>query len=532
MSSSTCISSKDEQRTSVVTDCGVEVFDTESILEEYAKEFEQQLSHRKIDDYLRSYEQTTQKLLEICLESAKQRQLADWTVQEVAVVFRSFANGSSPGLDMFPPEIFKRCGNRLLQAITNILNSIKNTQQIPRSWIDVLIVTFYKNKGSRKMLKYYRGIFLTSILSKIMEKLIKSRVKDVLETINPLQCGGRCNRSTCDCTFILRSVIDHAKYLNRTLYLTLYDYRTCFDSLWLEDCIISLWNLGIRNQMLPLIYKMNESSKVVIKSPYGPTRPFNCPRIAKQGTVLGSTLCGSTTAELCNELNHGGASILTESVKGLLFVDDTITANNTFNDTIQSNQKVVLFSKRKRVEFNVPKCVLLIINYNSKTPRPILFIDEEEIANTESTRYLGDIYSESGTNKELIDDRVKKGKSTTISIMAMCTNITLGLYRIRVSLLLYEVVFLAAVLFNSQAWSNITKAQFNQLETSQLRFLKRTMQVPSSTPNAFTFLELGVLPIRYKIHKRQLIFLHHIVHLPSLGFSLWQVLVGGGAAKI
>ena len=41
------------------------------------------------------------------------------------------------------------------------------------------------------------------------------------------------------------------------------------------------------------------------------------------------------------------------------------------------------------------------------------------------------------------------------------------------------------------------------------------MQVPSSTPNAFTFLELGVLPIRYKIHKRQLIFLHHIVHLPS-----------------
>ena len=29
------------------------------------------------------------------------------------------------------------------------------------------------------------------------------------------------------------------------------------------------------------------------------------------------------------------------------------------------------------------------------------------------------------------------------------------------------------------------------------------------------FLELGVLPIRYEIHKRQLSFLHHVVNLPS-----------------
>ena len=179
---------------------------------------------------------------------------------------------------------------------------------------------------------------------------------------------------------------------------------------------------------------------------------------------------------------------------------------------IQYNQ-IALFSKRKRVDFNILKCFQLIINYKDKTPCPALFINEEEIARAQSTLYLGDI-SDSGTNKDLIEDRVKKGKSTTISIMAMCTNITLGLHKIRVSLLLYEIVYLAAVLFNSQAWSNITITEFNQLKSSQLKFLKRTMQVPSSTPNAFTYLELGVLLIQYKIHKRQLNFLHHIIHLP------------------
>ena len=41
------------------------------------------------------------------------------------------------------------------------------------------------------------------------------------------------------------------------------------------------------------------------------------------------------------------------------------------------------------------------------------------------------------------------------------------------------------------------------------------VKTPNATPNAFTFLELGVLPIEYEIHRRQLVFLHHVVTLPQ-----------------
>ena len=40
-------------------------------------------------------------------------------------------------------------------------------------------------------------------------------------------------------------------------------------------------------------------------------------------------------------------------------------------------------------------------------------------------------------------------------------------------------------------------------------------KTPNATPNAFTFLELGVLPIEYEINKRQLVFLYHILTLPK-----------------
>ena len=96
----------------------------------------------------------------------------------------------------------------------------------------------------------------------------------------------------------------------------------------------------------------------------------------------------------------------------------------------------------------------------------------------------------------------------------MCNDITLGYYRLQVLLWLYGVVYLASVLFNSQSWSNITITQQNKLQTAQLRYLKLTMQAPSSTPNAFVFLELGILPIKYEMDRRKLVFYHHINTLP------------------
>ena len=439
----------------------------------------------------------------------------DFTIMEVYEAIMSFANGKSPGHDKLPSDIFRCAGYNLLIAIQNVMNHIKNSMQVPESWANVIIVTLYKHKGSRKMLQYYRGIFLTSFLSKVMEKLIKKRINVQLLKINPLQGGGRQNKSPSDSLFIVRSFMNHANYLRSPLYLTLYDYQTCFDSLWLEDCLVSLWNLGVDDEMLPLIYKLNEDCQVEIKTPYGKTETFQCPRIVKQGTVLGGSLCGSATAELCDDIKLGGASLLSEKVCAVLFVDDTTTLNVTFNDVLKCHQIVIHLSAKKRLKLNVPKCVLLVMNNKSGYPLPTLFVEGEEIECVMSSKYLGDLLSANGCNNDLILDRVKKAKTVIISILSMCSAMTLGYYQFIVLVLLYKTVFLMSVLFNAQTWTNITKTQFDQLRTVQLKFLKRMVMTPDATPNAFTFLEFGILPVEYEVHKRQLVFLHHVLTLPQ-----------------
>ena len=77
-----------------------------------------------------------------------------------------------------------------------------------------------------------------------------------------------------DNLFILRGIIDHAKYLGRELWLTFYDIEKCFDRLWLEDCINSLWDNGVTDDILYLIYMMNRRANIVIRTPFGNTESF------------------------------------------------------------------------------------------------------------------------------------------------------------------------------------------------------------------------------------------------------------------
>ena len=172
---------------------------------------------------------------------------------------------------------------------------------MPKQWNEVGVSPIYKNKGHKKDLVNQRGLFLTQVLSKIFERLIMGRIKPSTGKISKFQAGGTDNRSTYHQTFLLRSCINHAKYMGITLFLTLYDFKQCFDNLWLDDSILSMWKLGLETDMLPLIYKLNEESQITVKTPLGNTDSFTIPRVCKQGTVLIPPLCSASVAECCEE---------------------------------------------------------------------------------------------------------------------------------------------------------------------------------------------------------------------------------------
>lgn len=144
---------------------------------------------------------------------------------------------------------------------------------------------------------------------------------------------------------------------------------------------------------------------------------------------------------------------------------------------------------------------------------PCMKVNGVKMAEKETVTYLGDQFNSNGNNQELIKNRVHKGETCMINAMSLCSDVTMGTYTIQTLLLLYRSLFLPVVLFNAEAWSNLTKQEIVLLTTTQLKYAKRALHAPSSTSNPATFLELGILPIEYEIHIRQLTFLHHVLNL-------------------
>jgi hypothetical protein len=322
-------------------------------------------------------------------------------------------------------------------------------------------------------------------------------------------------KSGADQVFLVRSCINHAKYLDSPLYLNFYDFRQCFDKLWLEDSIISLYKLGLQDELLALIYKTNFKARISVKTPIGRSDYFTKTSIVKQGSVTASSLCSSSTGEFCDVNKVGGIPIGKAVISTLAYVDDVVTANNNVADAKKSNRNMCFFSDKKKSPLNEDKCFILPVNCKKTDPIPILEVNSKAMSTTQTAKYLGDIFNQKGDYTDLISDRVRKGTVCMVNSMALCNDSEMGRYSLDSLILLYKTVFLPTVLYNSETWNHLTKNNISRITATQNKYLKWMLHSPRSTCTSFTLLELGLLPISHEIVYRKLSFLHHVLNLPD-----------------
>ena len=127
-------------------------------------------------------------------------------------------------------------------------------------------------------------------------------------------------------------------------------------------------------------------------------------------------------------------------------------------------------------------------------------------------KYLGDILSSDGKNIKNIKARVAKGKGVISRIMAMIEGIPFGKNYFKVALILRESLLMSSMLFNSEAWYNVTKTEIELLETVDVQFLRQVLRAPRSTPKEMLFLETGCVPFREIIRKKRILFLQYILN--------------------
>ena len=214
--------------TSIETEDGTELYGNELIQNAYRDEFKHRLRKREIIPELKNFEMRSEQICKLKLMESKLVREPDYTTKELISVMSKLKYGKSSGRDKIPPDVYKSSGTQLTQQILQVINKMKNEVNIASQWNNVQVSTLYKNKGKKKQLVNQRGIFLKQVLSKIFGKINMNRIKGIMDNIDMFQAGGRTDRSPADQTYLLRSAINHSKYMNRCMYLTLYNFSRWF----------------------------------------------------------------------------------------------------------------------------------------------------------------------------------------------------------------------------------------------------------------------------------------------------------------
>ena len=104
--------------------------------------------------------------------------------------------------------------------------------------------------------------------------------------------GARKDKNIRNHIFILNGIINEVvNKKNVAIDIEILDYKQCFDSMWLQETINDLWEAGLDDNNLALLYKMNEEVQVAIKTPFGLTERTQIEKIVMQGETFGPLCC-------------------------------------------------------------------------------------------------------------------------------------------------------------------------------------------------------------------------------------------------
>lgn len=97
------------------------------------------------------------------------------TKNMVLKFLQTLKTDKSPGPDSLHPRLLKELSASIVNPLCTIFNQSLNNRKVPKLWKNALISAIFK-KGNKSQAKNYRPVSLTSIVCKIMEKIIREHI--------------------------------------------------------------------------------------------------------------------------------------------------------------------------------------------------------------------------------------------------------------------------------------------------------------------------------------------------------------------
>ena len=220
--------------------------------------------------------------------------LADVTFMEETVedLLSSRDPNKAAGPDGIESRLLKECATELAPILSDLFQKSMDVGEVPESWKEANIVPIHKT-GSKAKMSNFRPVALTSVVSKVCEKILCMTIMAFL-TMNNLisqQQHGFVSGRSCQTNILLclerwTEMLDNGSSVD----VAYFDYAKAFDKVSHRLLLVKLKGYGIDGKLLAWLsdYLDKRRQRVVVgnaKSPW-----LEVVSGTTQGTVLGFLL--------------------------------------------------------------------------------------------------------------------------------------------------------------------------------------------------------------------------------------------------
>jgi len=209
-------------------------------------------------------------------------------VEEVADAVKTFKNNKAPDIDLIEVTVIKAACRLIPGQIVRMFNGCLQWGVFPSVWKRGSLRVLLKGEDKdEKDPKSYRPICLLSVVGKLFEKILKSRLLDTSlapDKVSRRQFGFMPGRSTEDAVVELRRMVSASE--GRYAIALLFDISGAFDNVWWPLVLDSLKKRDCQRNIFKVLrsYFEDREVKIMLSSAEVSKRVTRgCP----QGSVFG-----------------------------------------------------------------------------------------------------------------------------------------------------------------------------------------------------------------------------------------------------
>lgn len=391
---------------------------------------------------------------------------------EIILIIKGLKNNKAPGNDSINNKLLRHLPARGIKIISIIINGCLKLSYFPAIWKIAKVVPIHKHGKDKSDINSYRPISLLCSMSKILEKVLLTRINhhlDENEILPEEQHGFRANYST---TKQLHKMISMARQnLNskKSTGMLMLDVEKAFDRVWHNGLIFKLISLLFPTYLISMVKEFLTMRKFFVSIKGNNSSLFNIPFGLAQGAVLSPTLYNIYTCDLPKN----------EATNIHLYADD-VSFNSSHRNFLPIQKALTLhakhiesFMRKWKIKINGNKTQAIFVSNRRTKQVPlneINVLNSSVIWNSE-VKYLGVVIDKKLTFNHHIEHILRKA-NTAIHTLHPLLNSNSSLC-VENKLLLYKLAIRPIITYASPAYiESLAESHKKKLQILQNKVLK------------------------------------------------------------